>query len=116
MPSINLENQEDLLEYKQKYSKILMQFSASWCGPCTRITPQIKNKIELLGRTEVLYIYIDIDKHRLLSNHFEIKSIPSFCIYDKESDTLAQTVTTSDINELTKYCGNNGIPLTNCSY
>lgn len=116
MPRIKLENQLDIIEYKKKYDKMLIQFSADWCGPCRRITPQITNKFEQLTTEKNLYLYIDVDKHKALSNNFEIKSIPSFFIYDKETDLLMDPVTTSDINELTKYCINNGIPLNDSSY
>ena len=116
MPIIYLENQTDIIEYKQNYSKILLQFSATWCGPCKRITPLITNKINHLNTNEVLYLYIDIDKHRSLSNNFGIESVPTFFIYDKETDVLIDPIVTSDINELTNYCVNNSIPITSSLY
>ena len=116
MPRIKLENQQDILTYKVDYDKILMQFSADWCGPCTRISPQITNKFEQLNSNKNLYLYIDVDKHKALSNNFNVSSIPTFFIYNKETDLLQDPVTTSDINELTQYCVNNGIPLNDSSY
>jgi len=116
MPQIKLENQQDILTYKIDYDKILIQFSADWCGPCRRITPQITNKFEQLNSERFLYLYVDVDKHKALSNNFNISSIPTFYMYDKESDVLIEPVTTSDINELTQYCVNNGVPLNDSSY
>ena len=113
MSLIKLKNQQDILTYKSEYDKILMQFSADWCGPCKRITPQISNKFEQLNTSKILYLYIDVDKHKALSNNFNIRSIPTFFVYDKESDMLIDPVTTADINELTQYCIYNGIPLNN---
>ncbi len=116
MPIIHLENQINIIEYKKIYSKILLQFSANWCGPCKRITPLINSKINQLRTNEVLYLYIDIDKHRALSKHFKIQSVPTFLIYDKEEDVLIDPLVTSDINELTNYCINNNIPITSSLY
>jgi len=116
MPRIKLENQLDIITYKSEYDKILIQFSADWCGPCKRITPQITNKFEQLNTNKILHLYIDVDKHKALSNNFNIQSIPTFFIYDKEGDLLIAPVTTSDINELTEYCINNGIMVNDSSY
>ena len=116
MPIITLKKQTDILEYKQQYSKILFQFSAEWCGPCKRITPLITNKIKHLNTNEVLYLYIDIDQHRALSNNFGIQSVPTFFIYDQREDVLMDPIVTSDINELTAYCINNNIPITSSLY
>ena len=103
MPRINLENQTDIIDYKSDYDKILMQFSADWCGPCVRITPQITNKFEQLTTEKFLHLYIDVDKHKALCNNFNIQSIPTFFMYDRETDVLIEPITTSDINELTGY-------------
>ena len=116
MSLVSLKKQEDLIKYKNEYKKLFLQFSATWCGPCKRVTPQIKNKFEQLNRYDILYIYIDIDKHKALSSHFGIKSIPTFFIYDKETDILMDPIASSDIAKLTRYCINNDIPLTECSY
>ena len=116
MPLIKLQKQTDLIDYKDDYAKILMQFSADWCGPCQRITPQITNKFEHLNTEQILYLYIDIDKHRPLSTSFNVNSVPTFFIYDRESDLLMDPITTSDINTLSKYCINNGININESSY
>tara|TARA_B110000971_G_C19958940_1_gene476997 strand:- start:172 stop:522 length:351 start_codon:yes stop_codon:yes gene_type:complete len=116
MPIIHLTNQIDIMDYKDQYNKILFHFSASWCGPCKRITPLIKSKMELLDRSDVLYLYIDVDAHKALSTQFAIKSIPTFAVYNKEKDHITETLTTSDIQKLSEYCIHNGIPVTSSNY
>jgi len=116
MPIISLQEPENIHEYKKQFSKILIQFSAGWCGPCTRITPLINNKFNLLNNNQNLLLYVDIDKHQGLRNFFKIETVPTFHIYDRDSDSVEPALQSSDIVTLTKYCINNGIPLTESSY
>lgn len=116
MPIISLENPDDIREYKKQFSKILIQFSAEWCGPCKRVTPLINKKFNLLNTNEHLLLYVDIDKHQGLRNFFKIETVPTFYIYDKDSDSVEPALRSSDIVSLTKYCINNGIPLTESLY
>ena len=116
MPIISLENPDDIREYNKQFSKILIQFSAEWCGPCKRVTPIINKKFNLLNTNEHLLLYVDIDKHQGLRNFFKIETVPTFYIYDKDSDSVEPALRSSDIVSLTKYCINNGIPLTESLY
>ena len=59
---------------------VLVDFFATWCGPCKSMTPVI----ESLGKElqdKVRILKIDVDKNQSVSNKFQIKGVPTFIIF-----------------------------------
>jgi len=60
----------------------LVDFTASWCGPCKAMSPvldQVKNK---MGK-EVRIIKIDVDKNPKVADKFKIRGVPTFILFKK---------------------------------
>lgn len=54
----------------------VVDFYATWCGPCKTIAPYLEELADEYGND--IYIYkIDVDKEGALSNAFNIRSIPT---------------------------------------
>jgi thioredoxin 1 len=61
---------------------VLIDFFASWCGPCKMLAPVIQEiKNEQVEETRVLKI--DIDKNQELSHKLNVKGLPELMIYKK---------------------------------
>lgn len=61
---------------------VLVNFFATWCGPCKAMTPTIETLgKEVQGYARVLKI--DIDKNISLAKSFNIQSVPTFIIFKK---------------------------------
>lgn len=59
---------------------VLVEFYASWCPHCQRMTPIVDQVKSQLQNRVPLYQY-DIDKNEAESTEADIQSVPTFIIY-----------------------------------
>ncbi|HWL71181.1 MAG TPA: thioredoxin [Geminicoccus sp.] len=55
---------------------VLVDFWATWCGPCKQLTPTLE-KVVRAARGKVRLVKIDIDKNPELAQQFRIQSVPT---------------------------------------
>lgn len=61
---------------------VLVDFYATWCGPCKAMSPVIESVgKEMQGSART--IKIDIDKNQAVSNQFQIRAVPTLLIFKK---------------------------------
>ena len=59
---------------------VLVDFYATWCGPCKSQLPIIKEVAkELKGKVKI--IKIDIDKNQQLAHKYKVKSVPTLALF-----------------------------------
>ncbi len=68
---------------------VLIDFWASWCGPCRRMLPVVEEiATELEGKVKVGKINIDEEKE--LAAQFQVMSIPTFVVVKDGKITQAK--------------------------
>jgi len=69
----------DKINHEKKY--IFCDFFASWCGPCKRIFPTIKEYSEEYNQN-VYYIKINVDDLPSISQEYNVRQLPTFAILE----------------------------------
>jgi thioredoxin 1 len=65
---------------KSKYPLLLVDFWASWCGPCKIVLPIIEQLAQQYSG-KVVFAKINVDENPVLSNKFGIQSIPTMILF-----------------------------------
>lgn len=76
---------------------VLVDFTATWCGPCRILKPRIKD-LEKKNKS-VKVIYLDVDKNKELANALAVRSIPLIHVY-KNGKLAEESVGVISSNEL----------------
>jgi len=80
----------------------LLQFSASWCGPCKVLTKTINDNSEKLSHIKRLYI--DLDDHQDIATEFSIKSVPTLILF-KDGKEVKRSIGAKSIEQLLEFVG-----------
>ncbi len=71
---------EKNFEEKTKSGVVLVDFFATWCGPCRMMGPILENVQAELGDSVKIY-KVDVDENENLARSFGIMSIPTLYIF-----------------------------------
>jgi thioredoxin reductase (NADPH) len=63
---------------------ILIDFYASWCGPCRRLGPKFASASSSLSG-KVLFLKVNVDRAPELAQFYEIKALPTVILFEKGS-------------------------------
>lgn len=81
MSVLTLTNENFEEEVKKSEKKVLVDFFATWCGPCKMMSPIIDEIAEELGDS-IKVGKVDSDENMELAEEFGIMSIPTIMIFE----------------------------------
>lgn len=61
---------------------VLIDFFATWCGPCQVLAPILVEAKESLGDT-VAIIKVDVDKNQEVASQFQVRGVPTMILFQK---------------------------------
>jgi thioredoxin 1 len=69
-------------EIIQSETPTLVDFYATWCGPCQQMHPILDKLKDKMGST-VRVVKIDVDKNQEVAATFKIRSVPTLLLFRK---------------------------------
>ena len=74
-----MENFNDIINSEQL---TLVDFFATWCGPCKMMHPVLEQLQDELGES-IRIIKIDVDKNNNLAMNYRVQSVPTLMLFRK---------------------------------
>lgn len=82
-------NKNNFEELKKSSKTVLLDFFATWCGPCRMVSPIIDEISE--ENTDIIVGKIDVDAEPELAQQFNIVSIPTIVVM-KDGNVVNKSV------------------------
>jgi len=73
-------NTQQLNQLKNDGYKLLVDFYATWCGPCQALTPRLEN-LEI-KYPNVKFVKLNVDENVEFSLDLNIRTVPTVIFYD----------------------------------
>lgn len=69
---------------------VLIDFFATWCGPCKMLTPVLKEVKDSLGE-RITILKIDVDKNKELSEKYQVRGVPTMILFQNGKQLWRQS-------------------------
>ena len=88
--------EKEVLKSKEK---VLVDFNATWCGPCRMVGPIIEELSE--EKKDIKFVSIDVDEEENLSMEYGVMSIPCLVLFEggKEIDRRVGFLSKEELEE-----------------
>ncbi|MDR7130428.1 thioredoxin 1 [Algoriphagus sp. 4150] len=61
---------------------VLVDFFATWCGPCKMMQPILEDTAKQMG-DKVRILKVDVDKNQLAAGKFQVRGVPTLILFQK---------------------------------
>ena len=74
----------------QKDQPVLVDFFATWCGPCQMLAHILKQVKESLGE-RITIIKIDVDKNQAIAAQYQVRGVPTMLLFQNGKQLWRQS-------------------------
>lgn len=69
---------------------VLIDFFATWCGPCQMLSPVLKQVKDSLG-DRVAILKIDVDKNQQIASQYQVRGVPTLILFQNGKQLWRQS-------------------------
>jgi thiol-disulfide isomerase/thioredoxin len=88
--------EEQVKQLQSEGKKLLVQYTAMWCGPCKALTPRLTTLSS--NYPDITFVKVDVDENMDEIGELEIRSVPTIMIYN--GDILINRSTGANIDSV----------------
>ncbi len=74
----------------QQHPLVLVDFSATWCGPCQMLAPILKD-LKDHYKDQLSVIKIDVDKNNALAASYRVQGVPTLILFQNGQQVWRQS-------------------------
>jgi thioredoxin 1 len=74
----------------QSEKPVLIDFFATWCGPCQTLAPILKQVKDNLGE-RISIIKIDVDKNQQIAAQYQVRGVPTMILFQNGKQLWRQS-------------------------
>ena len=86
----NIEKMNSFNQIIKSEKPVLVDFFATWCGPCQMLSPILKQVKDSLG-DRVSIIKIDVDKNQLIASQYQVRGVPTMILFQNGKQLWRQS-------------------------
>jgi len=86
----NIEKMNNFNQIIKSEKPVLVDFFATWCGPCQMLGPILKQVKDSLG-DRVSIIKIDVDKNQLIASQYQVRGVPTMILFQNGKQLWRQS-------------------------
>ena len=94
-------NNDNFNDEVLNFKKVLVDFNATWCGPCRMLHPIL---LEFSENTDIKVCTCDVDKNEDLARKFRISSIPCLILFENGTE-IKRSIGFITLDELKEFVG-----------
>ena len=83
---------DNLNEFNEKiaFGRVLVDFFATWCGPCKMLSPILEEVDERGEAGDLLIVKVDVDEAGEIAAKYSIQSIPTLILFENGKAVKSQ--------------------------
>ena len=91
--------EENFDEISRKYPRLLLDFTATWCGPCKALEPMLKEIVGTIENENFAMGKVNVDDNQELALKFDVMNVPTM-VFLKDNNPIDIIVSVPKKKEL----------------
>ena len=97
---VHLKTRQELKEFINTSNAFIIDFTATWCGPCKQIKPHVERAWEVI-KTHFDFVIVDADEGSDICSFLKVKGYP--CLVSFINKEMVESVLGADIDGINHF-------------